>query len=326
MIEFRNVSKQFNEFLALKNIDLKIENNDIYGIIGMSGAGKSTLVRLINGLIKANDGQVLVEGKDIGKLSESDLNELRSNIGMVFQHFNLLLQKSVLDNVALPLKLRGLEKRERNQRALEILKLVGLEDKANSFPSQLSGGQKQRVAIARSLVNENKILLCDEATSALDPISTQSILDLIKDLKSKLDLTVVIITHEMDVVEQVCNKVAILDNGELVESGKVSQVFKNPQHFTTKKLLGINELIEDIDPGMKSIRLTFDGLSAYKPIVSELVLLTGQRINILHADTREIEGKLYGQMIVQLPSINQKALDYLKENKVDFNIEEVNND
>lgn len=320
MIEFKNVFKRFDSFEALKDISLKIEDNDFYGIIGMSGAGKSTLVRLINGLIIADEGSVLVDGENIALLNERDLNKVRSQIGMVFQHFNLLTQKTVLANVSLPLKLKGISKAERNKKAMEVLDLVGLLDKAKAYPDQLSGGQKQRVAIARALINENKLLLCDEATSALDPISTQSILKLLKDLQEKLNLTVVMITHEMSVIEQVCNKVAILDKGSLVEKGNVSEVFKRPQHPTTRNLLGIDDIIEDLTDSHQ-IRLIFDGLNAFKPIVSELVLLTGQKVNILHADTREIEGRLYGQMLIQIPTLSEKIFNYLEENKVDYTIE-----
>lgn len=314
MIHFNNVTKKFDDFTALSDINLSIEAGDFYGIIGMSGAGKSTLIRLVNGLILPDEGSVIVNQKNISELQENKLNILRSQIGMIFQHFNLLNQRNVLDNVALPLKLKKVPKKERHAKAAEVLKLVDLADKLEAYPAQLSGGQKQRVAIARALVNDNKLLLCDEATSALDPISTQSILQLLKDLQKTLDLTIVMITHEMAVIEQVCNKVAILDQGHLIETGNVTDVFKHPKHKATRKLLGIKE--DQEFSGEQKIRLTFDGTGAKEPIVAELVLLTGQKLNILQADTRVIQDKLYGQMVIALNEVNQQILDYLAEKDV----------
>ncbi len=314
MIHFKNVTKKFDDFTALSNITLAIEDHDFYGIIGMSGAGKSTLIRLVNGLILPDEGSVTVNHKNISDLRENELNLLRSEIGMIFQHFNLLNQRNVLDNVALPLKLKKVPKQERHEKAAEVLRLVGLGDKLEAYPAQLSGGQKQRVAIARALANDNKLLLCDEVTSALDPISTQSILQLLKDLQQTFGLTIVMITHEMAVIEQVCNKVAILDQGHLVETGNVTEVFRHPRHKTTRKLLGIKETKELSNE--QKIRLTFDGTGAKEPIVAELVLLTGQKLNILQADTRVIQDKLYGQMVIALNEVNDQILDYLAEKDV----------
>lgn len=314
MIHFKNVTKTFEGFTALANITLSINPNDFFGIIGMSGAGKSTLIRLVNGLIKPDDGEIQVMNQTLSRLNEHELNKLRSEVGMIFQHFNLLNQRNVIDNVALPLKLKGVTKKERYEKARKILDLVGLSDKVDAYPAQLSGGQKQRVAIARALVNDNKLLLCDEATSALDPISTQSILALLKDLQKKLGLTVVMITHEMAVIEQVCNKVAILDQGHLVETGNVTDVFKHPQHKATKKLLGIKE-VEELSNDQR-LRLVFDGTSAKEPIIAEVVLLTGQKVNILQADTKVVEDKLYGQMVIALNNVSNELLTFLKDKDV----------
>lgn len=320
MIQLQHVTKHFGDLKAIDHLDLMIHDNDFYGVIGMSGAGKSTLIRLINGLIQPDEGNIIIDNQVVNQIDAKELRTLRQNIGMIFQHFNLLTQQTVLDNVALPLKLKGIGKSERIQKAQELLSLVGLSDKAKAYPNQLSGGQKQRVAIARALINDNKILLCDEATSALDPISTQGVLALLKDLQKKLGLTIIMITHEMKVIEQVCNKVAILDHGKLIEEGKVSEIFKNPKHSVTKQLLFKEESI-DINENSSIIRLIFDGSNAYQPIVSQMVLSTKQPINILSADTREIEGKQFGQMIIQVPKLTQSLLDFLDQCPIAYQIE-----
>ena len=245
LIEINHLSKKFiqkdEEILALDDINLSIEKADIYGIIGMSGAGKSTLVRCLNYLEVPTDGDVIIEGKNLGLLSEKELRKQRSEIAMIFQHFNLLMQKNVIDNVCFPLKLQKLKKKEAKEKAVELLKIVGLESKANAYPSQLSGGQKQRVAIARALASSPKILLCDEATSALDPQTTESILELLKKINKELGITVVIITHQMNVVQEICNKVAIIEGGRLVENGTVEEIFANPKSKAARKLIYGNE-------------------------------------------------------------------------------------
>lgn len=322
MIEFIDVTKRFGEIEALTDINLTIRDNDFYGIIGMSGAGKSTLVRLINGLIRCDSGQVLVGGHDIAQLQEKELNDLRSSIGMIFQHFNLLSQKTVLENVALPLKLKGIKKEERERKAKEILSLVSLENKLMAYPAQLSGGQKQRVAIARALINDNKLILCDEATSALDPITTQSTLKLLKNLQETLGLTVIMITHEMAVIEQVCNRVAILDQGKLVEEGPVSEIFKQPKHAATRKLLGIKESTELQSNTATKLRLSFSGTKAAEPVVAELVLLTGQKMSILQADTRLIGDNIYGQLVISVDQVTEQMLSFLEEKQVDVSLVE----
>lgn len=303
-IELRNVSKTFqskeNSVEALKNISLTINQKDFYGIIGMSGAGKSTLIRTINYLSKPDAGEVLIRGDDLRKLNEKQLLKKRQSIGMIFQHFNLLNQKNVLDNVLLPLKIARNKKMDAKEKAIELLHLVGLTDKIYSYPSELSGGQKQRVAIARALINEPNILLCDEVTSALDPISTQSILDLLKNLQINLGLTIGLITHEMSVIERVCNKVAIIDDGEVVEQGNISDIFINPQSTAAKKLLFLQDSPVSLKQDRQALRLIFDGQKADKPLIAQLVLKTKQEINILWANTKEIEGKVYGQMMIEV--------------------------
>lgn len=322
MIQFNNISKRFESVDALRNVNLRVSEGDFYGVIGMSGAGKSTLIRLINGLIKPDEGQVIVNDLNINTLGDKELNRVRSKIGMIFQHFNLLSQQTVLENVVLPLKLLGIPKKERNDKGLELLAAVHLEDKANAYPAQLSGGQKQRVAIARALINDCPILLCDEATSALDSISTQSILDLLKDLQQKLGLTIVMITHQMKVIQQVCNKVAILDKGELIEEGDVDEIFTHPKHPKTKKLLFVEEPVE-FSSKQPRLRLIFDGINAFEPIISDLILTTKQSINILWANTNEIKEKIYGQMLIQVPELSPEILEYLNKRKISYQVEEI---
>lgn len=241
MIEIKNVSKTFHTaegpVEALKNVSLSVQDGDIFGIIGMSGAGKSTLVRCINMLERPTEGSVEIDGVDIGAVSEKELREIRRNISMIFQSFNLLMQRSCLKNVCFPLELAGMKKAEARQKALELLETVGLQDKAKAYPAQLSGGQQQRVAIARALATNPKVLLCDEATSALDPATTRSILDLIRSINEKLGITVIIITHQMSVVESVCRHVAILDEGEVVEQGEVAEVFSKPKSAAAQMLM-----------------------------------------------------------------------------------------
>lgn len=248
MIEIKNLSKFFStengDFTAINNINLTIEDGDIYGIIGMSGAGKSTLIRCVNLLEKPSEGSILIDGQDITALEGKNLLTLRRKIGMVFQKFNLLMQRTIRDNVAFPLEVAGVEKKERLQRVDELLELVGLSSKANSYPVQLSGGQQQRVSIARALANHPSLLLCDEPTSALDSLTTNSILRLLKDINRKLGVTIIIITHEIAVVEKICNKVAIIDESRIIEQGYVSDVLLNPEKEITRLLLERGELDE----------------------------------------------------------------------------------
>lgn len=320
LIEIKHLYKKFvqknDEVVALDDINLSIEKADIYGIIGMSGAGKSTLVRCLNYLESPTDGEVIVDGKNLGLLTSKELRDIRSEIAMIFQHFNLLMQKSVIDNVCFPLRLKKVKKKEAKAKALELLRIVGLESKANAYPAQLSGGQKQRVAIARALASSPKILLCDEATSALDPQTTESILELLKKINRELDITVVIITHQMNVVQEICNKVAIIEGGKLVENGSVEDIFTNPKSSAAKKLIygeevnHINYIDDNGDMNIgKRIRIVFSKNSAFEPVIANMIMHFGQPINILQANTREVSGIAVGEMIIGLPADKHLQLD-----------------
>ena len=322
-IEIKNLKKVFeikgHSIIALDNINLSIEKGDIFGIIGMSGAGKSTLVRSINYLEKPTEGQILIDGTDLFFLSEKELRKKRSEIGMIFQNFNLLEQKNVLDNVCFPLEIGGVKKKEARARAKELLKTVNLEDKEKACPSQLSGGQKQRVAIARALATNPGILLCDEATSALDPQTTSSILSLLKEINHKLGITIVIITHQMSVVTEICNRVAIIDNGRLVEEGLVDAIFENPKSDAAKELISGKDLrftpLKEYETDNR-IRIVFKENSAYEPVISNLILKFQTPVNILRADTRNVNGKAVGEMILSVPDdsiIRGEMISYLEE-------------
>lgn len=308
-IEIRNLTKTFDikgrTVHALKNISLSIEQSDIFGIIGMSGAGKSTLVRSINYLEKPTEGQVLIDGVDLADLTEKQLRKKRSDIGMIFQNFNLLEQKNVLDNICFPLEIAGVKKKEARKRAEELLKTVNLEEKAKAYPSQLSGGQKQRVAIARALATNPKILLCDEATSALDPQTTAAILKLLKEINETLGITIIIITHQMSVVTEICKRVAIIDSGNLVEEGLVEKIFENPQSDAAKELISGKAIrytpVENLDVERK-IRIVFQENSAFEPVISNIILQYQVPVNILKADTKNVSGKAVGEMILGLPT------------------------
>ncbi len=325
MIEIKNLNKTFKNSAsiveALKNVSLTIEDGDIYGIIGMSGAGKSTLVRCLNYLEKPDSGDVIIDGKSLNGLSEKELLNLRRDVTMVFQSFNLLMQSTCLKNVMFPLELAKVDKQKAKQRALELLDIVGLKSKADSYPAMLSGGQRQRVAIARALASDPKILLCDEATSALDPTTTNQILDLIRDINKKMNITVVIITHQMSVVENICNKVAILDAGQVVETGLVADVFSHPRSLAAKKLVFpefdlSNEVVKKNNE--KTIRIVFNGgASTGKPLLTSLAIEQGVAANILNASIRNINGSSYGSMLISVKDKEEldKALAYL--NKAD---------
>jgi len=323
LISIKDLGKEYisknNTVTALSGINLNINAGDIYGIIGMSGAGKSTLVRCINYLERPTTGSVTIEGNDLSTLNDKELRKVRQNIGMIFQQFNLLMQRNVEDNICFPLEISGISKKEGKKRTEELLELVGLLDKSKSYPSQLSGGQKQRVAIARALSTNPKILLCDEATSALDPTTTRSILSLLKEINKKLGITIVIITHEMSVVEEICDYVAIVDNGSLAEQGAVEEVFSNPKTEAAKKLVYHNNTPVLEMKGKRCIRIVFDGNSSYEPVVSNMVLECKAQVNILFAETRDIKGKAFGEMVLQLPEDNllaDKIIYYLKNKNV----------
>lgn len=323
IIEIKDLSKTFtgkdSQVDALKDINLTIQKGDIYGIIGMSGAGKSTLVRCLNFLERPTKGTVIVEGEDLSLLKDAELRKLRTQIAMIFQHFNLLMQRTVLDNICFPLEIVGMSKKEARVKAAELLEIVGLSEKAKAYPSQLSGGQKQRVAIARALATNPKILLCDEATSALDPTTTKSILKLLKEINETYGITIVIITHEMTVVEEICSHVAIVDMGILAEQGTVNEVFKKPKSSAAKKLVYQSDSHVDSMKGKHCIRIVFTENSSFEPVIGNMVLECKMPCNILFADTKDIEGVAHGQMILQLPEdelIANKMIHYLEERKL----------
>lgn len=320
MIRIENVSKTFsgkeNTVEALKNISLDINAGDIYGIIGMSGAGKSTLVRCLNFLERPTSGTVYVEGKDLSGLSEKQLRQTRTKVAMIFQHFNLLMQRTVLDNICFSMEVAGIGKKEAREKAREYLRIVDLTDKENAYPAQLSGGQKQRVAIARALAMDPKILLCDEATSALDPTTTKSILELLKEINQKYGITIVIITHSMEVVQEVCTRVAIIDAGILAENGTVEEVFTSPRSKAAKKLVFQGERKVSLMKSRRCVRIVFTENSSFEPVIANMVLECKASVNILLADTKDIGGIARGQMVLQLPEdelIAEKMITYLKD-------------
>ena len=327
-ILIQNVSKTFDtkdgSVHALKNVSLSIESGDIYGIIGMSGAGKSTLVRCMNFLEVPSEGKVLIDGKSLGEFSPKELRKEREKIGMIFQHFNLLMQKNVLENICFPLYIQGKKKAEARTKALELLEIVGLADKAKAYPAQLSGGQKQRVAIARALASNPQILLCDEATSALDPQTTSSILELLKEINQKFGITIVIITHQMSVVREICTHVAIMKEGEVKEQGLVEDIFNHPKSQVAKELISRDtgsevESQKQTQPEIQSgeiIRIVFSENSAFEPVIANLVLTFHEPVNILKADTKNVGGVAKGEMILQFMNGSthvQEMKEYLTE-------------
>ena len=339
-IEVRHLTKIFTskdaKVDALKDISLEIEQGDIYGIIGMSGAGKSTLVRCLNYLEKPTKGAVLVDGKELGAMSEKELLKQRKDIAMIFQHFNLLMQKNVVDNVSFPLLIQGVKKKEARRKAKELLGIVGLEEKEQSYPAQLSGGQKQRVAIARALASDPRILLCDEATSALDPQTTASILDLLKDINQRFGITIVIITHQMSVIRKICSHVAIMAQGEIKEHGFVEEIFSHPKTREARELILKDSDGEHGDHAgrtqdrlmeSKKIRIVFSENSSFEPVIANMVLKTGRPVNILRADTKNVGGIAKGEMILGLPDdekLQREIEDYITERGLE--IEEVTGD
>lgn len=332
MIEIQHLTKTFEtsdgKVDALDDVSLKIDDGEIYGIIGMSGAGKSTLVRCINMLERPTTGKVIIDGVDIGELSNAELRNERRKITMIFQGFNLLMQRTCLKNVRFPMELAGIKKSEANSRAKELLEIVGLGDKLKSYPVQLSGGQQQRVAIARALATHPQILLCDEATSALDPQTTQSILSLIRDIHDKLGITVIVITHQMSVVEQICTKVAILNKGKVVEEGAVSEVFAHPKSEAAKALVYPDgcDLNPSDYPREHIIRVVFNGAAATnKPLIAQMAIEENIAADILSASTRSIGGKAYGNMLLGINGGHDelnRAINYLNSIP-DIFIEEV---
>ena len=321
MIQLQHLTKRFTSasgtLVALKDISLTIEDGDIYGIIGMSGAGKSTLVRCINMLERPDEGSVLVNGRQMQTLSAAELRAARREIAMIFQQFNLLMQRTCLKNVCFPMELAGVPKARAEARARELLELVGLPDKADNYPAQLSGGQKQRVAIARALATDPKVLLCDEATSALDPNTTHAILQLVQNINRELGITVVVITHQMSVVEQICRHVAILDAGQVVEEGSVAEIFSNPRTDAARRLVFPAGAPQgELPEGRRLVRVAFNGTQTTdKPLVASLAIECGALVSIVAADTRIVNGQTLGSMLLALPETEaeaQKAIDYIR--------------
>ncbi|MBQ3404626.1 MAG: ATP-binding cassette domain-containing protein [Oscillospiraceae bacterium] len=333
IIQIKNLYKTFGSgesaVRALEDINLDIKQGEIFGIIGLSGAGKSTLVRCMNLLERPTSGDVIVDGKNMTQLSEKELRLARRDITMIFQSFNLLMQRTCLKNVCFPMEISSVPSSKAKKRAEELLEIVGLSDKADAYPSQLSGGQKQRVAIARALATDPKVLLCDEATSALDPTTTASILSLLKELNEKLGVTVVVITHQMSVIEEICSKVAILDGGRVAEVGTVEEIFSNPKTDAARRLVypgGVTE--SQIPASSRAIRISFNGGTVHEPLISSLAIDCGVKVSILAADTRSIEGKLFGTMVLSLPddpNESAKALNYIKS-RPNIAVEEVEYD
>ena len=328
LIELNHLTKTFKGKTqtvdALKDINLQIEQGDIFGIIGMSGAGKSTLVRCINFLEQPTSGSVVIDGKDLASLTPKELRQLRQQVSMIFQHFNLLSQRDVRGNIAFAMEIAGMKRPQIEKRIDELLEIVGLTDRQHNYPSQLSGGQQQRVAIARALATNPKIILCDEATSALDPTTTTSILNLLREINRKMGITIVIITHEMSVVESTCTHVAIIDDGQLAECGTVESVFSQPKSAAATKLIFRTTGADSGAMGERMIRIVFEGSSADEPTISDLAMQCHVAVNIRYADTREVSGKLFGQMILQLPEdhLQQEKAIYFLQNK-GLRVEEV---
>ena len=321
IIEIRNLSKTFgtgeNQVAALQNVSLQVQKGDIFGIIGLSGAGKSTLVRCINLLERPDEGQMLFHGQNLMTMSEKELRLQRRNISMIFQSFNLLDQRTALDNICFPLELVGTPRKEAKKRAMELLETVGLPDKANAYPVQLSGGQKQRVAIARALASNPEVLLCDEATSALDPQTTDSILKLLQQINQERGITVIIITHQMSVIEQICHRVAILDHGEVAEIGPVEDVFHNPKTAAGRRLVSPDVAALPLSSWEGHVaRIAFNGNASEEPIIASVAMDLGIKVSILGADTRNIDGKAFGTMLVSLPddkTQRRNVMDYLND-------------
>ena len=319
IIEIQNLSKHFGSgdthVAALNEVSLEVRAGEIFGIIGLSGAGKSTLVRCMNLLERPNEGKVLFHGSDLTGLKEKELRLQRRKISMIFQSFNLLDQRTSLDNICFPLELAGVSKKEARKRAMELLETVGLPDKANSYPVQLSGGQKQRIAIARALASDPEVLLCDEATSALDPQTTDQILKLLQKINKERGITVIIITHQMSVIEQICHRVAILDAGQVAEIGEVEHVFSNPQSAAGRRLVSPEMALPFTAEDGPIARIAFNGNASEEPIIASLALDLGIKVSIMGADTRNIDGKAFGTMLISLPrdeTEKQRVMDYLR--------------
>ena len=330
MIRIEGLDKVFRtkngDITALQNIHLSIRAGEVFGIIGLSGAGKSTLVRCINFLERPTAGKVVFDGQELGSLSPAGLREARRSMGMIFQGFHLLMQRTALQNVCFPLEIAKTPKKQAEARARELLELVGLSDRAGSYPAQLSGGQKQRVAIARALATSPKVLLCDEATSALDPTTTRSILALLGEINRSLGITIVVITHVMSVIEELCSRVAIIDQSEIAEVGAVEEIFRQPKTPIAKKLIFPAGAPAASFGGKRCLRIVFNGTSSVEPIVGNMILECGAAVNIMYADTKDIDGKAFGQMLLQLPEDEaavRRMLSYLTLHDISYKEETI---
>ena len=330
IISVKSISKKFEikdqVIQALDNVSFEVNKGEIFGIIGLSGAGKSTLIRCLNLLEKPDQGKVIVDGDNLFDLNEKQLRLKRRKIGMIFQSFNLLMQANILDNVCFPMEIAGINKSEAKSKALEYLKIVGLEEKAQAYPSQLSGGQKQRVAIARVLASNPEILLCDEATSALDPETTKSILSLLKDINKKYGITIILITHEMAVIQEICHRCAVLENGKLMEENTIEELFRHPKTNAARRLIfNSNKTVTNMEGG-KVVRIAFEESNTSEPVIANLILEFKTPVNILESNISDINGKSRGQMMIQLPAdekLADKMIEYLsKVNSIV--VEEVN--
>lgn len=342
LINLKEVSKEFRgkagTVSAVTDVNFSVEEGEIFGIVGYSGAGKSTLVRLLNGLETPTSGQVLIDQQDVAQLKGRKLRGFRKEIGMIFQHFNLLWSRTVIDNITLPLELSGLSKRERENKALDLIKLVGLEGREDAYPSQLSGGQKQRVGIARALANDPKILLCDEGTSALDPQTTDEVLELLASINQKLGLTIVLITHEMHVIRKICDKVAVMETGRIVEQGAVLSVFSNPQQEVTKRFVqqetvpetgnnpdALRALAEIFTDG-KIVQLTFEGNKARSPIISQVIRHCQIDVNVIQGQIQPTQKSSFGTLIIEVTGDKveiDKAIQFFKEEGVGVEVGQV---
>ena len=334
MIELRQISKTFHtqkgDIHACRDVNLKIYDGEIFGVIGYSGAGKSTLVRIINQLEKQTSGEVIIDGEDISRLNAKDLRSKRTKIGMIFQHFNLLWSRTVQKNIELPLEIAGVDKETRHQKAKELIELVGLQGRENAYPSELSGGQKQRVGIARALANDPSILLCDEATSALDPDTTEQILELLKTINKQLGITIVMITHQMEVVQKICHRIAVMSDGAVVEEGNVKHIFEHPEHEITKRFVRdlsskvdddkLNEDLKKIYPDGILLRLTFDEVIARKPIVSQVIKETDLMISIVSGQLTNTIDSSFGVLIVNVFGGHQKDYDQIIQRFKDYQV------
>lgn len=337
MIKLQGIKKIFktktNTIHAVDEINLEIESGEIFGIIGYSGAGKSTLIRMLNMLEKPTSGSVIVAGKDMAKLGGSELRKARQEIGMIFQHFNLLWSRTVKENIEFPLEIAGVKKEEREKRALELIELVGLKGREDAYPSQLSGGQKQRVGIARALANNPKVLLGDEATSALDPKTTDDILDLLVDINKKLGITIVLITHEMHVIRKICHRVAVMEAGKIVEVGKVIDVFKQPEQAITKEFIQQDtqteqhlETMEELKekyPEQTFLKLLFLGSSAKQPVISQVIRKFDVDINIVQGEINQTQTGAYGTLYIQIDGKAEEvkeAIRYLKDHQIEVEV------